>query len=675
MMSRISFAPLLPPLLLAIIALLALLVTLFYWRRGGPARLLRMGANIILLLAIFNPSIVTEVRAALPDVATILIDRSDSMRLGDRTEKAEKIARDLAARLKNDPTLEVHVRDVAQTENGTEMFGAIAEAISDTPRERLAGTILVTDGQVRDVPKDPKSLKDMGPISAAIVGDSKARDRRLRLISSPRFIIADEASALEVQVDDSEGNGRQANIVVRVDGGEAREYSVTTGEKQRIPFVLAQPGSHLIEVSTPLQPGELTALNNRVFAQVSAMRDRLRVLLITGEPHAGARVWRDFLKSDPSVDQVQFAILRPPGKEDGTATEELALIPFPVDSLFQDKLTSFDLVIFDRYKDLGILPEYYFSNVADYVRGGGALLVVGGPPDVTDRSLYRTPLAGIFPARPGGSLNRAPFKPTPTDLGRRHPVLATLAPQSAQWGRWMNSVPATASGGQTLLQGPGGPLLVLGRVGQGRTAQLFSDQMWLWARGFEGGGPHGELLRRMAHWLMREPELEEERLTAKVEKGELTVERRTLSAQTPNAEISSPSGARTVLAMTQTSPGLFTGRAPAAEQGLYTARQDRFTALAASGPLNPTEWADVRATGDILKPAADATNGSVLNANNGTPETKRVARGDRAANALPLVANKAYAVASAKSVPLLPAWLAAAIILALLLMAWRREAK
>ena len=239
----------------------------------------------------------------------------------------------------------------------------------------------------------------------------------------------------------------------------------------------------------------------------------------------------------------------------------------------------------------------------------------------------------------------------------------------------MNSVPATASGGQTLLQGPGGPLLVLGRVGQGRTAQLFSDQMWLWARGYEGGGPHGELLRRMAHWLMREPELEEERLTAKVEKGELTVERRTLSAQTPNAEISSPSGARTVLAMTQTSPGLFTGRAPAAEQGLYTARQDRFTALAASGPLNPTEWADVRATGDILKPAADATNGSVLNANNGTPETKRVARGDRAANALPLVANKAYAVASAKSVPLLPAWLAAAIILALLLMAWRREAK
>jgi len=675
MLSRISFAPLLPPLLLAALAVLALLVALFYWRRGGPARLFRMAASIVLLIAIFNPSIVTEVRASLPDVATILIDRSDSMRLGDRMEKAENIARTLAAQLKADPTLEVRVRDVAQTENGTEMFGAIAEAISDTPRERLAGTILVTDGQVRDVPKDPKSLKDMGPISAAIVGDAKARDRRLRLISAPRFVIADEASALEVQVDDSQGNGRQASIVVRVDGGEPREFSVPTGAKQKVPFNLSRPGAHLIEVSTPLQPGELTGLNNRVFAQVSAMRDRLRVLLITGEPHAGARVWRDFLKSDPSVDLVQFAILRPPGKEDGTATEELALIPFPVDSLFQDKLTSFDLVIFDRYKDLGILPEYYFENVADYVRGGGALLVVGGPPDVTDRSLYRSPLASIFPARPGGSLNRTPFKPTPSDLGRRHPVLATLAPQSAQWGRWMHSVSASASGGQTLLQGPGGPLLVLGRVGQGRTAQLFSDQMWLWARGYEGGGPHGELLRRMAHWLMREPELEEERFTAKVDKGELIVERRTLSAQTPSAEVSSPSGARTTLAMTQTSPGLFTGRAPAAEQGLYTSRQEKFTALAASGPLNPTEWADVRATGDILKPAAEATNGSIVNANNGAPATKRVSRGERAGDALPLAANKAYAVASAKSVSLLPAWAATAIILFLLIMAWRREAK
>ena len=483
----------------------------------------------------------------------------------------------------------------------------------------------------------------MGPISAAIVGDAKARDRRLRLISAPRFVIADEASALEVQVDDSQGNGRQASIVVRVDGGEPREFSVPTGTKQKVPFNLSRPGAHLIEVSTPLQPGELTGLNNRVFAQVSAMRDRLRVLLITGEPHAGARVWRDFLKSDPSVDLVQFAILRPPGKEDGTATEELALIPFPVDSLFQDKLTSFDLVIFDRYKDLGILPEYYFENVADYVRGGGALLVVGGPPDVTDRSLYRTPLASIFPARPGGSLNRTPFKPTPSDLGRRHPVLATLAPQSAQWGRWMNSVSAKASGGQTLLQSPGGPL--------------------------------GELLRRMAHWLMREPELEEERLTAKVDKGELIVERRTLSAQTPSAEVSSPSGARTTLAMTQTSPGLFTGRATAAEQGLYTSRQEKFMALAASGPLNPTEWADVRATGDILKTAAEATNGSIVNANNETPATKRVSRGERAGDALPLVANKAYAVASAKSVSLLPAWAATAIILFLLIMAWRREAK
>ena len=280
------------------------------------------------------------------------------------------------------------------------------------------------------------------------------------------------------------------------------------------------------------------------------MRDRLRVLLVTGEPHPGERVWRNILKSDPSVDLVHFTILRPPEKQDGTPIRELSLIAFPIRELFDAKLDDFDLIIFDRYSRRGVIPEAYLENIARYVRNGGALLEAAGPNFGTPMSLSRTPLGAILPAEPTGDVYEEGFKPQVTALGRRHPVTADLpgaGPRGGEpsWGRWFRQVDARAHRGVTVMTGDRGePLLVLDRVGKGRVAQLLSDEMWLWARGFEGGGPQAELLRRLAYWLMKEPDLEENDLRAAVDGDRLVVTRQSLEPDDRPVTVTAPDGSK-----------------------------------------------------------------------------------------------------------------------------------
>src|SRR5207302_1897653 len=220
------------------------------------------------------------------------------------------------------------------------------------------------------------------------------------------------------------------------------------------------------------------------------------------EPHAGERVWRNILKSDPSVDLVHFTILRPPEKQDGTPIRELSLIAFPIRELFDVKLDDFDLIIFDRYSRRGIIPQAYVENVVRYVRKGGAFLEAAGPSFGTPMSLYRTPLGEILPTEPTGNVYEDGFKPQLTEAGRRHPVTEDLSGagkpgETPSWVRWFRQVEARVHHGTTVMNGDhSAPLLVLDRVGKGLVAQLLSDQLWLWARGFEGGGPQAELLRR-----------------------------------------------------------------------------------------------------------------------------------------------------------------------------------
>ncbi len=242
------------------------------------------------------------------------------------------------------------------------------------------------------------------------------------------------------------------------------------------------------------------------------MRDKLRVLLVSGEPHPGERMWRNVLKADGNVDLVHFTILRSPDRPVDAPINELSLIAFPVADIFGRRIKDFDLIIFDRYSRQSVVPTQYLDNIVDYVKGGGALLIEAGPEFLTADGLANSPLADITPGTPNGEEYDGPFKAQISALGQKHPVTrALLSDGSTAWGSWFRAIGASATSGDTIMDdGRNHPLLMLAHEGKGRVGLILTDQMWLWARGYEGGGPHLELLRRIAHWLMKEPELEEE---------------------------------------------------------------------------------------------------------------------------------------------------------------------
>jgi hypothetical protein len=382
---------------------------------------------------------------------------------------------------------------------------------------------------------------------------------------------------------------------------------------QRADIAIPHAGQNLVEIEASPLSGELTAVNNRAVVAIDGVRDKLRVLLVSGEPNAGERTWRNLLKSDASVDLVHFTILRPPEKQDGTPINELSLIAFPTRELFQQKIGEFQLIIFDRYARQGVLPMIYFDNIARYVRDGGAVLVAAGPDYASATSLWRTPLDSILPAEPDGNVTERAFRPELTELGKRHPVTRDLEGSESNpphWSQWFRVVDTRNSTGTAVMQGADNePLLVLSRQGEGRVALLLSDQLWLWARGFEGGGPHLDLLRRLSHWLMKQPDLEEEALRLIVHGRELLVRRQTMADEVSEVTLTSPSGTNRTLKLTPTDAGVWEATVTANELGLWRATDGKLNALVNIGPANPREFAEVTSTTDVLAPLTAATGG------------------------------------------------------------------
>ncbi|HUO88824.1 MAG TPA: hypothetical protein VMU08_06595 [Rhizomicrobium sp.] len=683
----LDFAPHVPLILLWLALGLAAALTvasLALRARGAWARALVFAA---LIFVIANPLIVNETRSPLPDVAAVVIDRSQSMGIENRRAQEEAALAAIRKQLAAEKNLEVRESVVTTTttgeDNGTQLFAGLNSALADVPPERIAGAILITDGEVHDAPSSDR-LAVHAPIHALIAGRHGEKDRKLTIISAARFAIVGQAAAMVIRVDDfGATTGGTADVDVRIDGSSMGTQVVPVGKNATILIPVRHGGENVVEVEARPGPSELTLQNNRAVVTVSGVRDRLRVLLVSGEPHAGERVWRNLLKADPSVDLVHFTILRPPTKQDATPINELSLIAFPTRELFSEKLSSFDLVIFDRYSERGILPLLYYENLAYYVENGGALLVASGPEFAQAMSISHTPLAAVLPAQPTGEIVTQGFKPMVTPLGLAHPVTRDLpgtntATTPPTWGRWFRLIGANKVSGETVMSGPDDkPLLVLDNVKKGRVAELLSDHAWLWARGFEGGGPQAELLRRLAHWLMKEPELEEERLSATIADGRIAVERRTMADSAKPVELTYPSGHKTTLTLRKTEPGLWRATAKADELGLYRLTDGTLTAVAAAGPLNPKEVADMRATEAILAPIADASGGSVHWLVDGTPDVRRVGASGNAAGAnwIGLRANGAYRVTSVEQQPLLPAWAALLLLLGTLLIAWRVEGR
>ncbi len=666
---------------LAALCLVALLPAVLRRARGAAWRALAFG---VLLLWLAGPRLVRETRDTLPDIGLLVVDESRSMQVGDRAAIRDAARTALQAQAARMPDLELRTIVVPEAgHDGTALFAATNRALADIPRSRLAGIVALTDGQVHDAPSEMPV-----PLHVLVPARGEEVDRRLRIIEAPSFGVVGRSVALKVAVDDLGARpSGLARLTIRRDGEAAQVQSALIGQEQVIEVPITRAGPIIVELQAEPLAGEISEVNNRAIVEINGVRDRLRVLLVSGEPHAGERTWRRLLKADPAADLVHFTILRPPERDDLTPLNELALIAFPVRELFQVKIRDFDLIILDRFQNRGILPPLYLRNIAEYVRAGGGLLLSAGPEFSGASSLSGTALGGILPARPtlaAGGVIEGGFRPQVTALGARHPVTEGLpgwrASGDPAWGSWYRRIGVTASPdtiAQPLMEAPdGGPLLLLDRVEQGRVALLLSDQIWLWSRGHQGGGPQAELLRRIAHWLMKEPALEEESLRARILDGKLLIERRTIQEESPSElTVTAPFGAVSRLPLNSAGAGRATAEMPAEAVGVWQVSDGTRTAFAAAQTANPREVSDLRATATVVAPLTRSTGGSVRFIGNGIPDLRRVELGREGSGAgwIGLPRRHDHVVTGLDAIPLLPPWAALPVLLGLVLAAWRRE--
>lgn len=695
-MTRLGFDPLLPWPFLAALAVLAVLVAAWALWRGLRGWAWRGLAILAAALALAGPVLETGVRNGLSDIVILLDDRSASQSLPGRTAQADDAVQKLTTQMQAVPNVEIRRVTVGDDADGTLIGTALTRALASEPEARVAGVIAVTDGQAHDLGMVPVNAP--APVHVLLTGEPSDWDRRLVIEEAPAFALIGQPVTLRVRVED-QGKvptsiaNTPARVTVSVDGEPGQSLDVPPGVPVDLEFTPEHAGQNVVSISfdaPQATPHELTDRNNSAAVQIEGVRDRLRVLLVSGEPHAGERTWRNLLKSDTNVDLIHFTILRSPDNIDPVPVDEMSLIAFPTRELFMERIKDFDLIIFDRYSSRGILPNEYFDNIVNFVREGGAVLVAAGPEMATVESLNLTPLGNLLPASPTGRVLDGVFLPRLTEEGQRHPVTAGLpgAPgedeAAPHWGRWLRmSQAAPKPGAQVVMSGADDqPLLILNRVDKGRVALLTSDQVWLWGRGFEGGGPQLELLRRIAHWSMKEPELEEETLLAQVGRDlQVTITRRTMKPEAPPVKITGPEGFSTELPLAPDGPGRFVAHWDAPGPGLYRLTDGEISRVLALGPSAPREFEQTVATGDVLSGLAEATQGTVLHLSDGVPNIREIKAGRSATGTnvsgrwIGITPREAATVAGLTHRPLLPGWAWLLIIAGLALVGWLREGR
>ncbi len=703
----IDIAPSLPEPLLWVAGAAAVALVLLLIVRRSRGAFLRAAALAALFAALLNPTLRQEERDHLPNIAIVVLDESSSQTLAKRPEQTQAIRADLEAKLAKISNLEVKwvtgAKPGSAAGQGTQLFAELNKALADTPPDRLAGVILVTDGQVHDVPKQASALGFEAPVHALLTGAPGEFDRRIEALTVPRYGLVGQSRDIEIAVRETgRKTAEQSGVTLKVrrEGRPDETVRAEIGHRVKIDMPFPHAGTNILEVELETAPGELTPANNRLVVVAEGVRENLRVLLVSGEPHAGERTWRNLLKSDAAVDLVHFTILRPPEKQDGTPINQLSLIAFPTKELFSDKIQDFDLIIFDRYQHRGILQLIYYDNISRYVDNhGGALLIAAGDDYASPASLYRTPLAPVLPAAPTGRVLEEPFKAKITDDGVKHPVTRALpggdtahGGAKPTWGRWFRQAEVRPDRGRTILEGAENqPLLVLDRRGKGRVALLTSDQAWLWARGYEGGGPHTDLLRRLSHWLMKEPDLEEERLAATARGLKLSLERRSLEDKVGPVTLSGPGGDKTEVTLAPDGPGRWTTSLDVKLPGLYKAETQgpngMLTAVAHAGAEDPREMSEVTATEEKLKPLVEASGGGVFwtrtASSTAEPAAVTLPRVSVLSNAKVLAGSgwmglkdrDAFVTRGVKLTPMFTGLLALAALLMLMAAAWWREGR
>lgn len=613
--ANITLMPMIDPAIIILMIIAGMILITI--RAATPwQRAIRLIAVLMFATLLGNPQQVFEKTEPVPKTVIVVRDTTDSMSLGTRADQADAAIQTVRDQIAKNPAITPVYIDAPETANGeSNLIAAIDQATGNIPTGQRGGVIMVTDGLIHDLPATVPTRDTYGPVQVLLAGMRADHDARLNLVDAPAFGLVGQTITVRVKLSldgDMPRGPLPLNIIAGTD--TVIDTTITPDVVTTLTLPVTNAGENIYLLKVPAQNGELTTVNNQIPLRVQGIRDRLKVLLVSAEPYIGGRMWRNLLTSDPGIDLVHFTILRSPTSLDPTPTSQLALIPFPFEDLFDKKLDQFDLVILDRYRANMIMPNRYLDNIAAYVKNGGGLLDVSGTAFAGADSVTKTALGDVLPNQPTGQIITNPYIPVVTALGKIHPVTSAIGAMPDPWAQWNLQVMTTSTRGDVLMTGANGaPLLTTAHADKGRVAQLGSDQIWLWSRGYKGGGPYIDLLRPLIHWLLKEPSLEEEALTSRPTTDGIVIERRTIGTDTPTLNLTAPDGQITQLPLTQTSPGLYTATFPNPKPGIYTVASGPLHHTFAAGGLNIPEWRQVVTDSKaIAKQLVSPTGGRVI---------------------------------------------------------------
>ncbi|HEX8703521.1 MAG TPA: glutamine amidotransferase [Myxococcaceae bacterium] len=532
---------------------------------------LRVGAGVAALFFLLEPGVRLLQVARMKNRVAVLVDRSASMNFpgepGGPTRSAqvadflEQAAPGMAA-LQDRFTVEVYGFDpelapmTAATLRGeparagsTDILSALRSVAAGSQGSRkLSGVVVISDGAdnaefaAGAVGRARSALADLNvPVSTILVGKEALKDLSIEGLKVDDFAFVRNSLTVEVEIHGRGFAGKDIPVVLSQEGKTVANKSVRFGSNDDVQpvaftFTPDATGRFVYTVTVPTFPDEAVSDNNSRSFTLKVIRDRVRVLLVVGRPSWDERFLRGLLRQDANVDMVSFYILRSMSDDPGVESQEkeLSHIPFPMEEIFDEKLDTFDVVIFQNfgYADPQLAITEYERNLERYVNNGGAFVMIGGDSVLGEGRASMPTLMEALPVEAAGPANIEPFKARLTPEGLRHPVTALgsgFASTEAAWGE-LPSIPGInstrARKGATVLvehpfhtvDGKNAPLVAVWDYGRGRAMTLATDASWYWAfTSHQGGSPNRTYDRFWSNalrWLVRDPDLTTLKVTA-----------------------------------------------------------------------------------------------------------------------------------------------------------------
>ncbi|MGE5182335.1 MAG: glutamine amidotransferase [Acidobacteriota bacterium] len=538
------------------------------WRRALLVGL-RGGAATVALTVFLEPAVELRQVAREPNRVAVLIDDSKSMSLAEsqggptRIERARRLlaaSQGALAAWEKDHKIDYYT--FSDTVSPTTMMALAADKAQgkstlirkalEFVRSRyeghdLAGIVLISDGAATgsfDEDSGDGAVRDFlrsldTRVHTVWAARDGLKDVAVAKVMADEFAFVRTVVRIEAVLHTTGLPARSVPVTLSTDGKPLREKTIElpAGDHDvHVTFEVTPPrvGRYVYEISTPVAPGEAVATNNARSFVVRVIRDKIRVLQVSGQPSWDVRALRQMLKSNPNVDLISFFILRTQDDVSLVPNDEMSLIPFPTRELFEQQLPSFDLIILQNFEYLPYGIGDYLENIRSYVEGGGGLAMLGGAQSFTSGGYYGTPVAAALPVELYGPFDTGPvidtgkFQPQLTDAGLQHPVTSLRYAADDNRNTWKQLPPlegvnlvAGAKPDATVLAvhpklktkaGKPMPVIVAGEYGKGRTLAVTTDTLWRYgfvaaAHPGDDGRNYTKLWENAIRWLIQDPDL------------------------------------------------------------------------------------------------------------------------------------------------------------------------